>query len=123
MANRIGRLELLFWWIVSNLAGGVVLAVYSALRNKPIESFHYPLDLPSALTLIAVVLVVLRGFVSRFHDLGWPTWVAVGVMFVPLLNVVAILVALLVPGQKHANRYGEPPVFLQRLRKSAHNLR
>lgn len=117
MANRIGRLELLFWWIVSNLVGAIVFVADSALTHKPIEAFHYPLDLPSALTLILVFAVILRAHISRFHDLGWPTWV-VALIFVPLVDVLAMLVALLVPGQKQANRYGDPPVFLHRFRKT-----
>lgn len=61
-------------------------------------------------------MVMLKAIVSRFHDIGWPGW-AVLIMAVPLVDLVALLFLILVPGHKQANVYGEPPIFLQRLRK------
>ena len=61
---------------------------------------------------------MLKAIVSRFHDIGWPGW-AVFVMAVPLVDLIALLFLLLAPGQKQANVYGEPPRFLQRLRRMA----
>jgi hypothetical protein len=40
-------------------------------------------------------------------------------MFVPLVDILAVLVLLFVPGEKMPNLYGEPPIFLQRFRKLA----
>jgi uncharacterized membrane protein YhaH (DUF805 family) len=118
MANRIGRLELLFWWLVSLFAGGIMLAVYGALTNTQIESLHYPLPWLPALVLVAVSVVILKAHISRFHDLGWPTW-AIVVMFVPLVDIVALSLLFIMPGRKQANQYGEPPTFLQRFRRPA----
>jgi uncharacterized membrane protein YhaH (DUF805 family) len=61
---------------------------------------------------------MLRACLSRFHDIGW-SGRAVLVMFVPLVNVMAFLFLLVMPGQKLPNPYGEPTIFLQRLRKLA----
>jgi len=114
MANRIGRLELLFWWVASILGGGIMLAIVATLTNTTIKS--YPLPLQQALPLIAVSILMLKAALSRFHDIGWPGW-GLLLMFVPLVNVLAVLFLATVPGQKGANPYGEPTVFPQRLRK------
>lgn len=114
MSNRIGRLELLFWFVSSILAGGILLAIVAGLTRTAIEFGTHPLS--QALCIIAVAVVILRAAVSRFHDIGWSGW-AVLLMFVPLVGVVAFLLLLVVPGQKRPNLYGEPPIFLQRFRK------
>jgi uncharacterized membrane protein YhaH (DUF805 family) len=62
--------------------------------------------------------MILKATVSRFHDIGWSGWAAL-LMFVPLVDIVALLALLLVPGQKRPNLYGQPPIFLQRFRKPA----
>jgi uncharacterized membrane protein YhaH (DUF805 family) len=116
MSNRIGRLELLFWFVSSILGGGVLLATVASLTRTAIEFGTHPLS--QALCIIAVAVVILRAAISRFHDIGWSGW-AVLLMFVPLVGVVAFLLLLVVPGQKRSNLYGEPPIFLQRFRKLA----
>jgi len=116
MSNRIGRLEFLFWFVSSILAGGILLAIVASLTRTAIEFGTHPLS--QALCIIAVAVVILRAAVSRFHDIGWSGW-AVLLMFVPLVGVVAFLLLLVVPGQKRPNLYGEPPIFLQRFRKLA----
>ena len=116
MSNRIGRLELLFWFVSSILAGGILLAIVASLTRTTIEFGTHPL--PQALCLIAAAVMILRAAVSRFHDIGWSGW-AVLLMFVPLMGVVAFLLLLIVPGQKRPNLYGEPPIFLHRFRKLA----
>jgi len=67
---------------------------------------------------IAASVVILKAHVSRFHDMGWSGW-AVLLTFVPLVNLAAFLLLLVAPGQKRPNSYGEPTIFLQRLRKVA----
>ena len=114
MANRIGRLELLFWYVASIVGAGVLAAILAALTNTTFKL--YPAPLPEALILIAVSIVMLKAVLSRLHDIGW-SGRALVLMFVPLVNVVALLFLLVVPGQKGANPYGKPTVFLQRLRK------
>jgi uncharacterized membrane protein YhaH (DUF805 family) len=117
MSNRIGRLELLFWCVASILAGSIVLAIVSLVANIPMEPDRTP-HWSHALVLIAVAVVLLKAQISRFHDIGW-SGRAVLLMFVPLVNVLAFLLLLVMPGQKPPNRYGEPTIFLQRLRKLA----
>jgi uncharacterized membrane protein YhaH (DUF805 family) len=117
MSNRIGRLELLFWFVSSILAGGILLVIVASLTGTAIELGRtHPLS--QALCLIAAAMGILKAVVSRFHDIGWSGW-AVLLMFVPLVGVVAFLLLLVVPGQKRPNSYGEPPIFLQRFRKLA----
>ncbi len=118
MANRIGRLELLFWCVASILGAGIVIAIVAIRTNTTIEPGQTPHHWLQALALIAASVVMLKAQVSRFHDIGWSGW-AVLLMFVPLVNLVAFLLLLVAPGQKRPNLYGEPTVFLQRLRKLA----
>lgn len=115
MTNRIGRLEFLFWFAVSIVATGIALAIVSVLTNTPIEPGRTQYPLPVGLVIIALLAVVLKAHVSRFHDLGWSGSAAV-VVFIPLVDVAAILLLAVVPGQKGANRFGEPQKFLQRFR-------
>ena len=37
MSNRIGRLELLFWFVSSILGGGILLAIVASFTNTAIE--------------------------------------------------------------------------------------
>ena len=118
MSNRIGRLELLFWLVASNLGAVVLLAIVASLTNTAIEFDRTRHPWAQALCYLAAVVVILRAVVSRFHDIGWPGW-AIILMFVPLVDILALLLLMLVPGQKRPNLYGNPPKFLQRFRKLA----
>ncbi|HTT33637.1 MAG TPA: DUF805 domain-containing protein [Methylomirabilota bacterium] len=118
MSNRIGRLELLFWFVVSILGAGILLAIVANLTNTAIESGRTRYPLSQAFCFIAAAVVILKAVVSRFHDIGWSGW-AVLFMFIPLVDIVALLLLVFVPGQKGRNLYGEPPIFLQRFRKVA----
>ena len=116
MSNRIGRLEFLFWLVASNLGAGILLVIVASLTNTAIEDLcrtRHPMA--QALCFIAAVVVILKAVVSRFHDIGW-SGSAVVLMFVPLVDIVALLLLVVVPGQKKPNRYGEPAIFLQRFR-------
>jgi len=114
MSNRIGRLELLFWWAASILCAGIVLAIVAAVTNATIKS--YPLPILQAIPLIAASIFMLKAALSRFHDIGWSGW-GLMLMFLPLLNVLAVCFLVIAPGQRSVNPYGESTVFLQRLRK------
>jgi uncharacterized membrane protein YhaH (DUF805 family) len=59
MANRIGRLEFLFWCVASILAGSIVLATLSAIANISIEPGRTP-HLSQGLVFIAVAVVMLK---------------------------------------------------------------
>jgi len=118
MSNRIGRLELLFWFAATIVGSGILLAIVASVTNAPIELGRTRYPLSQALCFIAVAVVTLKAVASRFHDIGWPGW-AVLLMFVPLVDIVALLLLVVVPGQKKPNLYGEPPIFLQRFRKLA----
>jgi uncharacterized membrane protein YhaH (DUF805 family) len=115
MSNRIGRLELVFWFVASILSAGILLSIVASLTNTAIEVGRTRHPLSQAVCLIVAAVVILRAVVCRFHDIGWSGW-AVLLMFVPLLDIVALLLLLVVPAQKLPNLYGEPPIFLQRFR-------
>jgi uncharacterized membrane protein YhaH (DUF805 family) len=115
MANRIGRLELLFWFVTSVVGAGIALAIASLVTNTPIQPERTRHPWLQAVWLLAAALVMLKAIVSRFPDIGWPGWVVL-IIAVPLVSLAALLFLVLAPGQKQANAYGEPSTFLQRLR-------
>jgi uncharacterized membrane protein YhaH (DUF805 family) len=119
MTNRIGRLELLFWFVASIIGCGIMLGTVSVLTNTPLEPDRTRYPLSQALWFVAASIVMLKAMVSRLHDIG-RSGLAVLLIFVPLVNLVALLLLIVVPGQNSANPYGEPTVFLQRLRKIGH---
>ena len=116
MTNRIGRLQLLGWWVASIIGSGIVLAIVLAVTNTTMqpERTRYPLS--QALVLIAASLVMLKAIVSRLHDIGWSGWIAL-LVFVPLVNLLMILALVVIPGQKGPNTFGEPPIFFRRFRR------
>jgi uncharacterized membrane protein YhaH (DUF805 family) len=118
MSNRIGRLELFSWFVASALSGGILLSIVASLTNTAIEVGRTRHPWSQALCLIVAAVAILKALVCRFHDIGWSGW-AVLLMFVPLVDIVALLLLLVVPGQKRPNLYGKPPIFLQRFRKLA----
>lgn len=113
MANRIGRLELLFWYSASVFSAVVLVLIIDTLTGTTVGPSRYPL--PQAVILIAASLLALRAVWSRLHEIGWPGWMLF-FMFVPFVNVLALLLLVIAPGQKKTNAYGAPTVFLQRLR-------
>lgn len=116
MDNRIGRLELLFWFVASSIGCGIMLGVTSVLTNTPLQPERTRHPWSQAIWFLAASVVALKAMASRMHDIGWSAW-ALLLMFVPLVDLIALLLLIVVPGKKDSNRYGEPPLFLQRLRK------
>jgi uncharacterized membrane protein YhaH (DUF805 family) len=118
MSNRIGRLEFLFWFVASFLGSGILLGIVEGLTHTATRFDQTRLPLSQALCIIAAAVVILKTAVSRFHDVDWPGWAAL-LMLVPLVDIVALLLLVVVPGQGRPNLYGQPPIFLQRFRKTA----
>jgi uncharacterized membrane protein YhaH (DUF805 family) len=94
--------------VLSILGAAILMVIAAALTITTIGP--YPAAWPEALILIAASVVMLKAVLSRFHDTGWSGRGLI-LMFVPLVNVVALLFLFVVPGQKGANAYGEPTVF------------
>ncbi len=116
MADRIGRRELLFWYIASIVACGVGLATVAILTNTKIELGRTRYPWSQGVVFIAASLIIMRAQVSRFHGIGW-SGRAVLLMFIPLINLLTLLLLLFWPGERRPNEYGDPPLFLLRLRR------
>src|SRR5260370_34547453 len=112
MSNRIGRLELLFWFVASNLGAGILIAIVASLTNTAIEFDRTRHPMAQALCLIAGVVVILKAVVSRFHDIGW-SGSAVLPLFVPVVDIVEVLLLGGVSRRQRPNPYGEPPIIIQ----------
>jgi uncharacterized membrane protein YhaH (DUF805 family) len=76
--------------------------------------------LSQALCFILASVLILKAVVSRYHDIGWSGWFVL-LMFVPLVDILALIFLLVMRGQKGPNVYGERPRFLGGLRRSAGN--
>ena len=120
MSDRIARLELLFWCGAPIIVGSLVFTIVAlGVGGVDVDIQSGGPQLHNLLAPVALLasIVILKAAVSRLHDLGWPGWVVL-LAFVPLVDIVFFLVLLTVPGQKKTNAYGEPPIFLERWRKS-----
>jgi uncharacterized membrane protein YhaH (DUF805 family) len=116
ISNRIGRVEFLFWCGAPIIVGSTALSIVAfAVSVTHIAAVVSPLHGLFGLMVLAAAIVILRAEVSRFHDLGWTGWAAL-LAFVPIVDLVVFLFLLFVPGQKAQNPYGDPPMFLQRVR-------
>jgi uncharacterized membrane protein YhaH (DUF805 family) len=119
MANRIGRLEFVFWCGAPIVAGSIFLDFVAAAVGAPDgHAAGAPLHGLFALVVLAASIVILKAEVSRLHDLGRPGWTVL-LAFVPLVSILVFLLLLVAPGQKTDNPYGDPPAFLQRFRNLA----
>jgi uncharacterized membrane protein YhaH (DUF805 family) len=113
--NRVGRLELVFWWAASIVGGGIMLSIIAALTNTPIKGS--PMPLVQALVVISASVVMLKAVFSRLHDIGCPGW-GLLLMFVPLVNLLMVLFLVIMPGQEKTNLYGAPVSSIERLRRT-----
>jgi uncharacterized membrane protein YhaH (DUF805 family) len=120
MPQRIGRLELLAWFAATVIGCSILLVVVVIFTNTGLQTGLTRYPFPQAVCFILATVLILKAVVSRFHDIGWSGW-AVLLMFVPLVDILALMVLLVMPGQKQPNAYGEPPIFLGRLRRSVDN--
>jgi uncharacterized membrane protein YhaH (DUF805 family) len=119
ISSRIGRLEFLFWCGAPVVVGSIVLMIVVLVSGSTDVTFvGTSVQRPLGLVVLACSVVILRAGVSRLHDLGWSGWVVL-LLFVPLVDVLAFLLLLLAPGQKTTNAFGDPPMFLRRLRRLA----
>jgi uncharacterized membrane protein YhaH (DUF805 family) len=99
--------------------GSIVLMIVANIRGSTDATFvGTPLQRPLGLVVLVCSVVILRAGVSRLHDLGWSGWTVL-LLLVPLVDILAFLLLPLVPGQKSRNAFGDPPLFLQRLRRLA----
>ena len=106
--GRIGRLRYLAYSLLSLMTSLPIIAIIS-LSN---------LDNPSSLGVMPWVvmgfcylLMIIWMFVltkRRLNDLNITGWFSI-TLFVPVLNVIAPLVFVFVPGTKASNRFGPLP--------------
>jgi uncharacterized membrane protein YhaH (DUF805 family) len=102
--GRIGRVRYLAWTLaaftVLMLAIGVCVSVMSFSLVGG--------GLLIALTMAAFVVVSFQIGCQRLHDLGWSGWLLL-LTLVPYVGSVFLLLLVVIPGNKTANRYGPLP--------------
>lgn len=113
---------------------GVVLcslAVFLAFYLIPTEVFgQRALSIIFAAWVILTSLCLLIVSALRLHDLNMSAWwllllIIPVILKFPLLNIVPLFLLMIVPGDKKANRFGDPPSTRSTLRNkpesSLHN--
>jgi uncharacterized membrane protein YhaH (DUF805 family) len=116
ISSRIGRLEFLFWFFAPIVVGSIGLMMVALLSGSTNASLvRTPPQGPLGFIVLICSIVILRAGVSRLHDLGRSGWMVL-LLFVPLVDILAFLILLFVPGQRDRNDFGEPPIFLRQLR-------
>lgn len=102
--GRVGRVRYLAWTLAA--FAGLMLAIgicVSALSLSLVGG-----GLLIALTMLAFVVVSFQIGCQRLHDLGWSGWLLL-LTLVPYLGSVFLILLVVIPGNKTANRYGPLP--------------
>ena len=113
-AGRARRREWWSFWFI-NCIPYVLVALFTSPLEKVPEDQITGGQSALALAALAVVTVYwlasLTPFLSvtarRFHDIGMSAWWML-LIFVPLVGGIFMTVCCLIPGQKTANRFGDP---------------
>ena len=113
-AGRARRREWWSFWFI-NCIPYVVFAVFAGpLESMPEDQITLAQSaaaLSGLLVLGLYWLAALVPFLSvtarRFHDIGMSAWWML-LIFVPLVGGIFMTVCCLIPGQKTANRFGDP---------------
>lgn len=102
--SRIDRLHYLAGCLVANATLATLYQLLEALAsNRPV------IEAGLAVRVIIITMVTAWLTVRRLRDMGWSQWLAL-LMALPYLNVALFLLAVVYPGQRAANRYGQPPL-------------
>jgi uncharacterized membrane protein YhaH (DUF805 family) len=117
-SGRIGRkhwiLGLLFAWgvyfgfaFVAGMLSGI-LAVVMGLSISSLELMSEFIYLIIQLLAIPVLIFLWSLDIRRLHDLGYSGWVSLA-LFVPIVNLVLLVLFAVNAGKSEVNKYGEPP--------------
>jgi uncharacterized membrane protein YhaH (DUF805 family) len=113
-SGRARRREWWSFWFINCIPYVLVALFTSPLENVPedqIPAGQSAVALASLLVLAVYWLASLTPFLSvtarRFHDIGMSAWWML-LIFVPLVGGIFMTVCCLLPGQKTANRFGNP---------------
>ena len=109
--GRFGRLSYLAWgtliailsWIITLMVAGT-----SALMSSDSINFFFQTPLVGIVTIASLVFGIIFA-VRRFHDINASGWWSI-LVFVPLINLIAMLVLIFAPGKPQANKYGPPRI-------------
>jgi len=106
--GRIGRLKFfgliaLAWAVMA--VGAAVFAFTIMVANESASALAFPTWLVVA---CAYLLISLSAWIRRFHDLDQSGWMAL-LCFVPVVNLLALLLLIFAPGTRGPNRYGVQP--------------
>jgi uncharacterized membrane protein YhaH (DUF805 family) len=110
--GRIGRLRYLAWSMVLTLVTLPIIGIFALIALGLVGA-----DSTSGLIIggivavflfLALLIVSIMFSVQRLHDIGWSGWLWL-LTLVPFVGSFFPFVAMIVPGNTVANRYGPPP--------------
>ncbi|HRK56447.1 MAG TPA: DUF805 domain-containing protein [Burkholderiaceae bacterium] len=109
--GRVGRLRLLafnsaaylIFWLLMGLTAGVTVAFVGGRDAVGVGAFIIMLAMGAVFFVFSALQLI-----KRCHDLNWSGWLWL-LAILPIVNLIFVLMLLLIPGKKTANRYGPPP--------------
>ncbi|MFF7709882.1 DUF805 domain-containing protein [Pseudomonas sp. NPDC007930] len=101
--GRLGRVRYLAWSLVLMAAMvPAILVLVSVAGAAPMIA-----AILAALLAIFAIIIGLRFYVRRIHDIGWSAWWLL-LLIVPLVGYIFPFVLMLMPGTAGVNRFGPP---------------
>jgi uncharacterized membrane protein YhaH (DUF805 family) len=101
-------------WAVSFLLGIVLyLAIMFIQSPEAADRVFDSPEFDTVLSLLALPLVVAHTWglfavlIKRLHDLDMRGWWSL-LLFIPLFNLLILVIVGLIPGNQEANRFGQP---------------
>lgn len=105
--GRFGRIQYLGYGMLASIAGGILIAIFSAVFAA--TGVKQEAVVVISLAVYAILIPISIIFViRRLHDLNRTGWVFLAFL-IPLVNFILALILLFVPGTKGTNKYGPPP--------------
>lgn len=104
--GRLGRAHFA-WACLVLVVIAIVINILTYALDLLGDSLGMLASIVSVIVFIAIAIVSLGISVRRYHDLDWSGWfVLLG--FIPIVNLVMLIVLLFKQGTPAANRFGEP---------------
>ncbi len=103
--GRMGRASLLARFIPLMILG-IILRVISTVAALEYGNQEIPILI--LIISIPLTIYILSCYVKRWHDMDKSGWMVL-TLFIPLANIIILLLLLILPGTEGINRFGPAP--------------